>query len=273
LSLRLIDTKLYQENHYDPWGQNLVGLETVGAPNHRFQFNGKEKVEDFGLNWSDHGARFRGAGEIPWTTMDPLAEKFPEESPYTFGHNNPLRFSDPDGRIAVDENPPPCPDCAGNAAVQEVQKSLETTQKAIENLGKEIANTVSGALDPLANIVLNLTGISLTSADRKTHSDGANNRKGDGTQREHDITYLQRTLAAGGTASGRMARNPLSPEVGPSLANLYGVFDDLGKSLGVQMPEAEGSTKTSADTTAASADKPDLRKQQPVIGVFMPGAK
>jgi hypothetical protein len=34
--------------------------------------------------------------------MDPLAEMYPEDSPYAFGHNNPIRFSDPDGQVAID---------------------------------------------------------------------------------------------------------------------------------------------------------------------------
>ena len=38
-----------QENHYDPWGLNLVGIESQGSPDHKFQYNGKEKQEELGL--------------------------------------------------------------------------------------------------------------------------------------------------------------------------------------------------------------------------------
>jgi hypothetical protein len=41
-----------QENHYDPFGLNLVGIEFASAYDSQFQYNGKEKQEDFGLNWS-----------------------------------------------------------------------------------------------------------------------------------------------------------------------------------------------------------------------------
>jgi hypothetical protein len=37
-----------------------------------------------------------------WLSVDPLAEKFPSHSPYSFCFNNPLRFVDPDGRAPSD---------------------------------------------------------------------------------------------------------------------------------------------------------------------------
>ncbi|MDJ1482705.1 hypothetical protein QNI16_19550 [Cytophagaceae bacterium YF14B1] len=45
---------IVQENHYDPWGLNLTGIETQGNPNHKFQYNGKEKQEEFGFNRIDY---------------------------------------------------------------------------------------------------------------------------------------------------------------------------------------------------------------------------
>ena len=37
-----------------------------------------------------------------WLSVDPLAEKFPSWSPYSFCYNNPLRFIDPDGKESDD---------------------------------------------------------------------------------------------------------------------------------------------------------------------------
>ena len=36
-----------------------------------------------------------------WISPDPLMEEFPEWSPYNFTLNNPIRFVDPDGRMAI----------------------------------------------------------------------------------------------------------------------------------------------------------------------------
>ncbi|MDJ1505728.1 hypothetical protein [Xanthocytophaga agilis] len=52
---------IVQENHYDPWGLNLAGIETQSNPNDKFQYNGKEKQEEFGLDWIDYGTRMYDA--------------------------------------------------------------------------------------------------------------------------------------------------------------------------------------------------------------------
>ena len=97
LALRPVDPDEFQENHYDPWGLNLVGIEDGGNPDSKFQFNGKEKQEDFGLNWTDYGARMYDAQLGRWHAVDPLADMMRRWSPYNFSFGNPLRFLDLDG--------------------------------------------------------------------------------------------------------------------------------------------------------------------------------
>ena len=35
-----------------------------------------------------------------WYGVDPLAEKYPNESVYAYTHNNPVKFVDPNGKVA-----------------------------------------------------------------------------------------------------------------------------------------------------------------------------
>lgn len=59
-------------------------------------FTGKERDEETGYNY--HGARYYDADLLTcWLSVDPLADKYPEASPYNYCMWNPVRLVDPDG--------------------------------------------------------------------------------------------------------------------------------------------------------------------------------
>ncbi|WP_333596451.1 RHS repeat-associated core domain-containing protein [Schleiferia thermophila] len=61
-----------------------------------YRFNAKELDPESGLFY--YGARYYHPVVSKWLSVDPLAEKGPQYSPYNYCFNNPVHFTDPDGR-------------------------------------------------------------------------------------------------------------------------------------------------------------------------------
>ena len=85
-----------QVNHYYPFG-GLFG-ESTGNTVQRFRYNDKEFDRTHGIDWYDYGARHMTPDAGRFTTIDPLAEKYYDISPYAYCANNPLFFIDPTGK-------------------------------------------------------------------------------------------------------------------------------------------------------------------------------
>ncbi len=92
-------TEITQQENYYPFGLNHEGTYygTATLTDHQYLFNGKELQTELDLQWTamdwrglDHQiGRFFG--------VDPLAEDAYGWTPYRFGFNNPVSFSDPSG--------------------------------------------------------------------------------------------------------------------------------------------------------------------------------
>jgi RHS repeat-associated protein len=96
----VLNTDIKQINHYYPFGLNMEGNWQGGAQgDNKYQYNGKQWNDDFGLGWNDYGARFYDPAMARWTAVDPLADKMQRHSPYTYCFNTPLVFIDANGKI------------------------------------------------------------------------------------------------------------------------------------------------------------------------------
>jgi RHS repeat-associated protein len=82
-------------NYEGPWLMNDAARDT------KYQYNGKEMNDDFGLNWNDYGARWYDAAIGRFSVKDRFAEKYSEMSPYQYGANNPVKFIDVNGDSIV----------------------------------------------------------------------------------------------------------------------------------------------------------------------------
>ncbi len=93
------DGTLEETNHYYPFGA-LFG-ESAGSSRQRYKYNGKELERLLALDWYDYGARWYDPVLARWHAVDPLAEKYPDISPYVYCNNNAVNAIDPDGRKIV----------------------------------------------------------------------------------------------------------------------------------------------------------------------------
>jgi RHS repeat-associated protein len=122
---------IVQINNYYPFGLNMEG-DWNGAPgNNKYQYNGKEWNDDFGLGWNDYGKRFYDPAIGRWAGVDSLAEHTfqLDKSPYAYAWNNPVNLTDPDGH---------CPACAiieGGVALYRLYKLQRVAGRVAKAVG------------------------------------------------------------------------------------------------------------------------------------------
>jgi len=88
-----------QQIEYMPFGESYVDWRELSW-NTPYRFTGKEQDPETGLY--DYGARYYDAKIGRFMSVDPLAADFASWTPYHYVHNNPLRYTDPNGLSADD---------------------------------------------------------------------------------------------------------------------------------------------------------------------------
>jgi len=94
-------TEIKEESNYYPFGlkHKEYNSLTIGRDHpYGYGYNGeKEEQKELGLNWIDYGARNYDASLGRWFSVDNMAEEFYDWTPYKYGLDNPIKYTDPDG--------------------------------------------------------------------------------------------------------------------------------------------------------------------------------
>ncbi|MBL0192235.1 MAG: hypothetical protein IPQ18_13045 [Saprospiraceae bacterium] len=79
-------------------GKNAVGHSKIKVAGWAtpYTFTGKEKDDLTGLQY--FGARYYDSRISIWYGVDPMAEKYPQYTPFNYTLDNPISLVDPDGR-------------------------------------------------------------------------------------------------------------------------------------------------------------------------------
>lgn len=80
----------------------MVENQHAASYDERYKFTGKERDVETGYDY--FGARFYWASIGHWLSVDPLADKYPNISPYAYCAWNPITRIDPDGRYIIIAN-------------------------------------------------------------------------------------------------------------------------------------------------------------------------
>lgn len=88
------DGEAVQHLHYLPWGEDFVDQRTTNWAA-RYAFSAKERDAETGLSY--FGSRYYSSDLSIWLSVDPMSDKYPSFSPYTYCANNPVKLVDPNG--------------------------------------------------------------------------------------------------------------------------------------------------------------------------------
>ena len=129
---------------YEPFGMLLPGRHG-SAGDYRYGFNGMEADDELKGEGNSYTTEFRQYDPRVgrWLTTDPLASKFPWQSPYVGLDNNPINKVDPSG-LATDDW---VKDAAGDVKWDKDANSQETTKAGETYLGKTLTYTFNSYID------------------------------------------------------------------------------------------------------------------------------
>ena len=143
--------------HAFPKGEINVGSRPTAnysllTANSTFTFSAKERDPETGLSY--FGSRYYSSDLSVWLSVDPMSDKYPSLSPYTYCANNPVKLVDPDGE---EWETPEDIDFANSliSHAKSIQKNYETSSFEYQLLQEGIDGLINMGADENACYTFN----------------------------------------------------------------------------------------------------------------------
>ena len=90
-------TEIIEENNYYPFGLRHQGYNELATDAHQYKFLDREYQPELGLNTIATDYRHYDPAIGRFNVMDAMSELAPGQTPYRYGFNNPVNWTDPTG--------------------------------------------------------------------------------------------------------------------------------------------------------------------------------
>jgi RHS repeat-associated protein len=97
VTISVTQSPVIQAEDFYPYGLSYNEYSRENSLYNKYQYNGKERQRELGLEWLDYGARFYDPAIGRWHVVDPLSEEDRRWGPYNYALGNPISLIDPDG--------------------------------------------------------------------------------------------------------------------------------------------------------------------------------